>query len=236
MRHLPTYLIGLMAFLISTAQAQDKDHVVSPNWTFFPRTLYCSEISDGIGPQWRGQVQIGETTVEELEAFYGASEERDEMLVISGGSRGVNWKIEFCANEDNVITALSTGSDLAYFQDYIANYGIPDIVTYGINPYDRLMFWFEEGIAIDVYINTVSPEYYGLVSPVIFFPYQSSEDYANAWPFNRTRIADEAIPARDPYVSDEQNPFNFEAIVATITAEQSRTLTPTLLPVATVTQ
>jgi hypothetical protein len=65
---------------------------------------------------------------------------------------------------------------------------------------------------------------------IIYFPPQSAEGYEGRWPFNLTRT--QPFVPSDPSIPSEQNPFDFEAMIATITAEPSRTPTPTFDPQA----
>ena len=66
---------------------------------------------------------------------------------------------------------------------------------------------------------------------MIHFPAQSSEGFEGRWPFTVTRM--EPFNPVDPSIPNEQNPFDFDAIIATITAEPSRTATPTVVAEAT---
>jgi hypothetical protein len=125
-----------------------------------------------------------------------------------------------------------------HIQDMVASYGVPDIVTWGNSHISRTVFWFEDGIVTLAYIleQTDGPDF-GEIGLIVYFPYQSDEGFEQRWPYNRTNTENPTggDVLYDPPPSEAENPFNFEAIVATITAEPSRTPTPTFEPVATAT-
>jgi hypothetical protein len=145
-----------------------------------------------------------------------------------------------CA-ENNVITVMTvyppqmTYNGRIYFYDLLALYGVPDTITYTYgSPFIAIAFWFEQGISAE--INTASNEsgepdpndsvMYGLVSRITYFPYQQVEGYETRWPYNRTR-------AQNPYIPKPigtENPFDLEAMMATVTLQPSRTPTPTFTP------
>jgi hypothetical protein len=171
-----------------TATASTSSHFDS-----FPAGLVCSEAESGLGPTWRN-ITIGESSLSDIETQYGESFEWNDMLRISDFDYG--WDIFLCVKDD-VITAIKVGSELAYLEDYLALYGEPDAVTWS-DDVSRVVFWFDEGIAVDIYVNTTVPDYYGTVSYVIYFPYQDMEGYETRWPYQET--LSEAIP-------DERNPL-----------------------------
>jgi hypothetical protein len=218
----------ILASVSTTPQAIEPTPTYTPDYSYvrdtFPIGLVCSDSEIALGPTWRNMT-IGVSTLEEFEAQYGKTNLHYDMQQLDREG----YTISLCVKK-NIITAIKVGSDLPYLDDYVAIYGAPDAVTYS-QVASRVLFWFEEGIAVDVYINTANPDYYGLVSFVIYFPYQETEGYKTRWPYNHTFI--EGIFAQDEYVSELQNPFDFDAIMATITAEPSRTPTPTSVPLTT---
>jgi hypothetical protein len=108
--------------------------------------------------------------------------------------------------------------------------GEPDIVTWSSVENNRTAFWFEKGIAANVFVHRGDAASFGRIGSVIYFPPQSAEGYEGRWPFNLTRT--QPFVPSDPSIPSEQNPFDFEAMIATITAEPSRTPTPTFDPQA----
>lgn len=118
---------------------------------------------------------------------------------------------------------------------FIRRYGIPDVVTFSTNPNLRVAFWFEFGIAAEFSVvfdppDSEYPPAFGALFRVIYFPFQETQGYEARWPFNQTfpeeLYATYVAPRVATNVPTERNPFDFEGIVATMTAEPSRTATP----------
>ncbi len=213
----------LFSFRTSMVSASSISITSTPKNSFydlFPGGLACSGATIGDGPSWR-EIKIGHTTLQEFEKLYGETKPFFDMQRLSGEG----YDIYLCV-QNNIITSIKVGSELPYLNDYVAVYGKPDTVTYN-QPETRVAFWFKKGIAIDIYINKSVDYLYGIVNYAIYFPYQEVDGYKVRWPYSQT--VHEWISARDVNVSHEQNPFDFEAIGATITAESSRTPTPTFL-------
>lgn len=119
---------------------------------------------------------------------------------------------------------------------FVRRYGIPDVVTFSTNPNLRVAFWFEYGLAAEFYIvldplDNDYPPAFGALGRVIYFPFQDAAGYEDRWPFNQTFPEQLYItyvaPTVPTGVPTERNPFDFDAIIATMTAEPSRTVTPT---------
>ncbi|HEX2907889.1 MAG TPA: hypothetical protein VHO69_13555 [Phototrophicaceae bacterium] len=122
----------------------------------------------------------------------------------------------------------------------VRHYGIPDVVTYSSAPTHRVAFWFERGIAAVLYVRYDPPasEYppgFGVISNIIYFPFQDVAGYEDRWPFKETVSENGYLMgfAPDKELPTEPNPFDFEAMVATLTAEPSRTPTLASTPTAT---
>lgn len=135
--------------------------------------------------------------------------------------------------QDNIVTALSSidsalQSPSFFLDDWVAELGVPDAVTWDSVSTSRVVFWFEEGIAVSVLV--VEP--YGASLFPVYFPYQPVDGYETRWPYNRTRRSPMQHHEAGTPPPSEQNPFNFNTMIATITAEPSRTPTPTFEPVA----
>lgn len=198
----------------------------------FPQGLICSDIVMNEGPTWRG-ITIGKTTLTDLEELLEAGE-----TVIP--YRGDMWRFEMldfyhlpyqitACIQNETIVAMKIGGLFTplWIDDFIAMYGVPDAVTYTRGSSERIALWFERGVAATVFIHE-NTNAYGLVGSFIYFPYQPVEGYETRWPYNRT--LQEGVPSMDQDVSNEQNPFDFNAMVATITAQPLRTPTPTFTP------
>ena len=210
---------------------------------YFPEYLLCDHIPYGEGPTW-SDITIGTTLFDDaLTHLYLIGEYQirldDEYFTYLGLKNDEETKeyateipdhIAICVNENNIVGALGLlYRDLQEVDiyDLIAMYGKPDIVTWTARPLDRIVFWFEQGLAATIYVGP-EPEFQYRIRAVYFFPYLDTELYQNKWPYRFTRPDDGLSPV-------EQNPFDFDAVVATITAEPSPTLTPTFEAVTTAT-
>lgn len=116
--------------------------------------------------------------------------------------------------------------ELLGIKHFVARYGLPNAIAYSPNPTHRVAFWFEQGIAGEFYVvNDPSqiPSSFGALSQRIYFPFQDAEGYETRWPFNQTYPEEQYIEGAAPFVATdvptERNPFDFEAIVATIVAQ-----------------
>jgi hypothetical protein len=218
-----------------------------PFWDVFPSNLYCHDISNpSEGPSW-GEIRIGSSRVEDLKNYIGTignfdviNEWADYISFSRTGSlrddNGIPSVIGGCVDvTTRTVTALSISmiTSSLYLQDLAALDGLPDMVTWGSNNISRTVFWFGEGIAASVNILEQNRMLeYGQISFVVYFPYQQVEGFEGRWPYNRTNSENPVGGDRvyEPPPSEEQNPFDFEAMVATITAQPSRTPTPTFGP------
>lgn len=213
----------------------------------FPRELFCEDIENvEPGPSWLN-ITIGLSTLSDLQ---------NTLLNISDHYRsnydnvvGV-WRFRLAEREDqapqaiiacetdNVITALQISlpqvdiSETLFLDDLVSALETPDVVTFSSNPpFVVTAFWFEEGIAAEVYTasdDSYEPDptdpFYGQVEYITFFAYQEATGYTSRWPYNRTRLFNPYLPSP----IGTENPFDFDAMIATITAQPSRTPTPTL--------
>lgn len=213
----------------------------------FPNGMYCNEIELGLGSSWHG-ITIGESTLDEFEQqLFALSDEYSIIERPNPASLGIVYSVptEIALENqipravtictiDNIIASIRVSNTVypaqpsIFIDDWIANLGTPDAVTWGGSEFSRVVFWFQEGIALDVFVG--QPEY-GAVFYTIYFPYQDVSGYEARFPYNRTAripfVGDEVF---NPPLPTEQNPFDFDAIIATITAQPSRTS-----PTATVT-
>jgi hypothetical protein len=214
----------------------------------FPVALFCDQreanLSD-TGPTWLG-ITIGESTLADVEGQlaefsdtyrYFEGIDSTHYLLPNYNHATVEIPIggNFCLYQDRVgvfsVTYLYL--DHPNLFDFLALYGEPDAVTWSYNPdATRVVFWFEEGIAAEVVILPDDPDYdpvYGRITHLILFPYQEVEGYENRWPYNRTHNFNPYLAPYEEglYVEDSiygpENPFDFEALMATITPEPSVT-------------
>jgi hypothetical protein len=196
----------------------------------FPLELYCAEAVEGTGPSWEN-ITIGSSTLGELaetlfqrsKEYEVYSEENEVRFSIFDRTTvrdtDIPTTVTVCIIDDIVI-ALAVAhnlSSLPDLNDYIVQYGEPDAVTWSDFETSRVVLWFEEGIVANV---GVADSGFGVITTV-YMPYQSAVGFETKWPYNRTRTmpplaGDEVFI---PPLPTEQNPFNFDAMIATITAE-----------------
>lgn len=251
--------IVVVIFLTFYVNAQDSAPTVeplptrprnAPFWSVFPANLYCYDIVDlSEGPTWGG-VTIGISNVEDLKEYMSTIGNYDSInqwadyisFARTGDLRdeaGIPSVVASCVDmTTQTVTALSvsTINPALYLEDLVAQYGTPDAVTWGFGSTFRTVFWFAEGIAASVNIFEQNEMLdYGQIDFIVYFPYQSKEDFEERWPYNRTNSENPTGGDRvyDPPPSEAQNPFNFDAMIAMITAEPSRTPTPTYAPLPT---
>jgi hypothetical protein len=203
----------------------------------FPRNLVCSdvEVTGMAGSTWNG-ITTGESTVEDLlERFEAEDQEAVEWPSGALSYRlldGPNLYTVNVCTQDSIIIVLSismSNAEPVFLDEFVVGYGIPDVVTYSFGAYSRVVFWFERGVAIEAYAGIDSP-FFGRVGQIVFFPPQLTKGYAERWPYNRTWPV--WIPPHEKRddLSSVQNPFDFDAMIATVTAHPSRTPTPTFTP------
>jgi len=228
-----------------TIEPLARDLGYRPPYAAFPSDLYCEDVNVAKGPTW-GEITIGVSSSKSLEDYAGTIGYYDSMgrwadyisLFRIGSLRdesGPPSLIEACLDSHTqVVTALKVSINRPfYIQDLVAEFGVPDAVTWGSSNISRTVFWFDRGIAASVYILEESDILdYGEIGLIDFIPYQSAENFEQRWPYNRTNsenpLGGDHIYGPPP--SEIQNPFNFGEVLTTITAEPSRTPTPTFEP------
>lgn len=241
--------------LVTFVSAQTTAPTSMPLFEFklpFPTHLHCPDISSPyLGPRWKN-FQIGVSTITELDTYlnnlnpnYNRSR-IDSVNFVSytlslsirkAEDLGIPSLVNVCFDpQSRIITAISPGNlvDSPFLSDLLIRYGEPDAVTWDLSTETRLVFWFEDGVAATIRVDlTERFAPYGTVLSMTYFPFQPIEGYENRWPYNRTVSGEqlEDLQRRatlTPSVPNEENPFDFEAMIATITAEPSRTPSPTL--------
>jgi hypothetical protein len=249
MRSRIKFVIGMLVFLglNCLVLAQDSTPIFThptPNIDPFPfpTGLFCADAEAGLGPTWNGIV-IGKSSLEDLKTLMMSLSPNYQFT--DRGTRGVFFSI-FEISEalkkhipSSLVACIKNGvvvamSDVVsedkpslFLEDLVAELGVPDAVTWDTSSISRVVFWFKEGLAVSVL--TVEP--YGAIISPVYFPYQLAEGYKDRWPFNRkSQHFFEGDERFNPPLPTEQNPFDFDSIVATITAQPSRTPTPTFAP------
>lgn len=236
-------LLSSCSILSELGTSPNSETANDMNLYSFPLDLYCESIVEGDGSNWDG-ITIGSSSLgnladtlfllsEEYEIFSEGNEVRFSIFDRSAvRNTTIPTTVEACV-VDEIVMALAIVhnlTDLPSLDDYIARYGEPDAVTWSEFETSRVVFWFEEGIVADV---GVTDDGFGVITLSVYMPYQSVMGFETRWPFNRTRstppLAGDVV--YNPPLPSDQNPFDFDAMIATITAEPSRT--PTFTPIAT---
>ncbi|MBA3873228.1 MAG: hypothetical protein H0X30_29185 [Anaerolineae bacterium] len=228
-------------------EATNTPRPLAPNfhWLSFPADLYCDEIK-GVskGPTW-GDITIGVSKVQDLKRYVSTIYDSEvyeyaDFIQLNkkgkfGKKDGIPDSVHACIDFDTqTVTALLVAINWPlYIQDLVAQYGLPDAVTWSASDTSRIAFWFEKGFAASI---SIRKDYkilaYGEITTIYYFPYQSKYGFEARWPYNQTN-EDNPSGGDEAYIptpSQEQNPFDFQAMIATITAEPSRTPTPTFVP------
>lgn len=251
-------VLGLGAIMSAiTPHAAAQEATATPNRAavdVFPRNLFCADITEiAPGPTWE-TITIGESTTEDLAAYMATISDTagifptlNNTFIVGNIYTEFNNQrgpaIIFGCTIDNVITALQihyttySTDDISYFTDLMSVYGEPDVATYTpIQPSITIAFWFDEGIAAEIFNGAtevdlapqVDPDFYGRVDIFTFFAFQDVEGFEDRWPYNRTWKFEPSAP--EPIGTE--NPFDFEAIQATVTGMPSPMPTPTFTPFA----
>jgi hypothetical protein len=236
---------------IPTTQEFAPTPVSNDDLRVFPDDLVCNKreatLSD-IGPTW-SEITIGQSTLGDVERLLStlneeyAFIENDDfnfrfVILDIGQAVDIPFAVRLCLEENKVeVLSLTYDASLSrprpYISDLVAQLGEPDAITWTNNPASRVVFWFEKGIAAVVTVLPDVPGYhpiFGRVDTEIYFPYQEVEGYENRWPYNQTRPFNQflAWPSQGYDEYGPENPFDFESMIATITAEPTRTATPQL--------
>jgi hypothetical protein len=213
----------------------------------FPRDLYCDAVKEtGDGPTWE-IATIGKTTLIELEAYLNTIDDYQNGFLEDGtfffrpatSDDPQLGLYVFGCTVDGIVTVLAPYEYAEQYQpinlyqniyDLISIYGLPDAVTWTDNPPStNLAFWFKQGLAVEVktsqgytYNDFVYQDYE--VVHIIYFPFQELNGYETRWPFNKTRSGHFPVQGMGTPEA-KQNPFDFETILMTITAQPNRTAT-----------
>lgn len=263
MKILKLSLVFILLYLVvSIPQTSSQTTTSTPIPLFefslpFPGHLHCPEIiSPHLGSTWKN-FQVGVSTINELDTYMTELDPNYSRGIIASVNflsytfllsirraeeLGVPSRIDVCFDpQTQIITAISPKGNFTtvHLADLLIEYGEPDTVTWEFGTETRIAFWFEEGIAATIRVD-LSEQFapYGTVLSMTYFPYQEVEGFEERWPYNRT-VAGERVEELElratltPDVPNIANPFDFDAMIATITAQPSRTPTPTFTPVAT---
>jgi hypothetical protein len=212
--------------------------------SLFPN-LDCQDIEAPYeGPTWNG-ITIGSSTIGDLrdvirELSPNYREYIDPSLGVSqfllrgavAKAEGVPAQIYACVRpEDEIITGMYVPTPFEFYnihiRDLVAKYGAPDLVLWDAILSARVLVWLTEGVAASVSVDE-SEQFvpYGSVIVMLYFPYQSLEGYEERWPYTHQASSRDYLVTLTPSLPHETNPFDFDSMIATLTAEPSPTPTP----------
>jgi hypothetical protein len=205
----------------------------------FPR-LDCHDIEAPYeGPTWNG-ITIGSSAISDLRRYVSElspnySENSVASLQITeftvrfavAESEGIPGLIYACVNPDDeriIAIYFTTRFEQIHLQDLVAKYGVPDLVLWDELLDSRVVGWLTEGIAASVSVDE-SEQFvpFGTITRMVYFPFQSLEGYEARWPYTHQASSAAYYVTLTPSVPYETNPFDFDSMIATITAEPSRT-------------
>lgn len=237
----------------ATATAQNvSDDMV------FPLDLICEGVEKPYqGPTWEG-IKVGVSSLTDLKARLkamsdnytptGNYEDPEDVKIYglqfyldnpnAGYSGQIPYGVRVCLSGD-LVTVLDIGVSLDMdinISDFVDTYGTPDAVTWTNNsPTTRVAFWFKQGLAVEIATIMEEPTTFGKVGRVIYFPYGDTSGYESRWPYAKTRSPTYPNVFEGSFSDFEQrfgkqNPFDFNKMIATITAQLSHTPTSTFTP------
>jgi hypothetical protein len=208
--------------------------------------LYCNTQQLTLGETWNG-IQIGRSSLADLEKVVTNLGTYPEISPIRyEGITTVTYSFEEVSHlplwisaciEDDVVAMLliqwlETDVELAHM---VRQYGVYDTITWSHSFDKRVVFWFERGVAAEIFVGSGAEPYFGRLISTIYFVPQPVEGYAERFPYSLTHAEEHPVEWRQEALA-EQNPFDLNTILATAVAMPSPTATPTLIPRTTNTQ
>jgi hypothetical protein len=205
---------------------------------FFTYPLTCpANLVLREGLSWRG-ITIGRSTSDELNEVYGviasrvepiekgnfapiysitltSKASRERKLAASMEACFIGWKV--------AVLALSGDSDefaTPTVQYWIAQYGIPDIITWSYSDWGyRTLVWPKVGLALEVrlddrLLDLKNYPYTIYAETIIFFPPISRVEDLLGWPYSGLIQTLPTVPNDGGYPT-VADPFNFEVLVST---------------------
>jgi hypothetical protein len=216
--------------------------------------LECDDIEAPFdGPTWNG-VTVGSSTLSDLRKAVkrlspNYTEHSDAQLGITqfimrfpdAEAEEVPALIYGCINpDDEKVYALyvPVRHEEITLNELVAKFNTPDFVLWDVPLSSRVVVWLTEGVAASVNVDA-SEQFlpYGTVTLMVYFPYQALEEYMERWPYTHRAASLEDLVTRTPSLPYVDNPFDFDAIIATITALPSQTpmATPNVLTTRVIT-
>lgn len=218
-------------------------------YDYFPDGLACAYAETGLGPRI-GDIRIGRSTLDDFLSVYEVYDieisyiAENHAYVVMRHELTLPFALEMCF-VDNVIVVINgvlpspqpqPPIEVTFqparpltIQHYVDANREPDVVTYTLSPAHRVAFWFEDGLAVVIWVGqddeTTILGGFGTINQFIYFPYQDVDDYESRWPYSRTYP--EWIYTSDERITSERNPFGFDSMPLTSTASPRYTPTPT---------
>lgn len=243
----------------ATPDSAASTPVDSDDLRVFPDDLLCDRLeasSDSYGASWMG-ITIGKSSYNDLETLIEGFDlsylsivenEFEGRFVIEGSSANLDssrtpFAISYCL-ENEIIQVLKISYSLNLkvkhpeLSAFVNKLGKPDKITWTNNPNTRLVFWFSAGFAATIALPIDGEIGQTRVFQEIYFPYQETDDYEDRWPYNQTRKLNPYLVSPEDARVDfgTENPFDFDTIELTVTAQPTQTpTTPYMQPTATVT-
>jgi hypothetical protein len=215
--------ISIVSLTFARDVAKSQGETTSNYINFFPADLNCTGLtSSGQGPTWH-TIIIGVSKYFDLiQQLSELSDEGFSLYTIGNnllfaskndGSTTIPAAVRACVQDDIVMALgldLRSSNESPTFSQLITQYGIPDAVTWTLKPTTRVAFWFEKGVAAEV-LSIEEDRSFGRVLTVVYFPFQDKDMYEAFWPYNATNM----VGQNDENYPTEQNPFDYDALMAT---------------------
>ncbi|QPC82470.1 hypothetical protein G4Y79_22745 [Phototrophicus methaneseepsis] len=210
----------------------------------FPN-LDCDDIASPFsGPSW-DDILIGSSTIDDLRDYISElNSGYDENTFTSlqqitfsvpqriSEDKNIPTVISACVQPDSqqviaLVILIPPQLEQLSVSDLVIEYGVPDFVVWDEILSSRVLVWLAQGIAASISVDE-SEQFvlYGAVNRMVYFPYQALQGYEDRWPYTH-RVASKAdLVTLTPEVPNEVNPFDFDSMLATMTAEPTFTSTP----------
>jgi hypothetical protein len=245
----------LMLAAISQTMLSQEDREPTPDTSSYPTLFFpgigldCPVFETPIvGAKWNN-ITIGQTTFEDFErillelgdyfirpdGFYGGTSIAYMLpyeVETAWWDEQIPSLVTVCV-QNNIITVLML--DISYNElplaNYIAQYDQPDVITWDSDSMHRNAFWFERGLAVQVFIGPPDNGAWGWTGLITYFPYQKVDGYQTRWPYNATWQRPWYNVRNCCDLTEEaMNPFDIPATMTAIKINPTWTPTPTFTP------
>lgn len=237
--------ILLIAMISGLTVVTGQEATPDPTQIPFP-SLDCDDIQSPFsGPDWH-DITIGSSTIDDLldtvnelsadytvNAYPTLQQTTFSLLRNIAEEENIPMVIGACTEpERQLVIALvifpPPQPEPLLLTDLVAAHGSPDFVVWGETSRARVAVWLTSGLAASVSVDESEQTLpYGAVTRMVYFPYQELDGYEERWPYTHRAEPRPDFVTSTPYLPYETDPFDFDAMIATITAQPSRTPTPT---------